>query len=141
MICPPGQVRNSMTKSCRDKKPRGRRITRKSQAKLLVKNLHINYTMVHYTSGKMPIQRAVAGKSHDIAGFIMNKKYYFCPDYKGETLIQSEENIFTDVLKTSKRIGQWIVFFGPPNHLPKNYKPAGWDVYVSEKKLVAIAEM
>ena len=111
MICPPGQVRNSMTKSCRDKKPRGRRITRKSQAKLLVKNLHINYTMTRYTNQKKPIQHAVAGQAHDIAGFIMNKKYYFCPDYKGETLIQSEENIFTDVLKTSKRIGLPINYF------------------------------
>lgn len=135
--CPPGQVRNSFTKSCRDKKPRGRHATRKSQAKLLVKNLHINYTMVRHASQK-PVQSTVAGKSHDIAGFIMNKKYYFCPDYKGETLIQSDENIFTDVLKTSNKIGQWIVFFGPPNHLPKNYKPDGWDVYASEKKLVAI---
>jgi len=137
-VCPPGQVRNSFTKSCRQKKPKGRRATRKSQAKLLVKNLHINYTMVRHTL-KKPIQHAVAGKSHDIAGFIKNKKYYYCPDYKGETLIESDENIFTDVLKTSNKIGQWIVFFGPPNYLPKNYKPDGWDVYASEKKLVAIS--
>ena len=130
----PGQLRNPMTKSIREKKAKK---TRKSKAKLLVKNLHINYTMVRHTL-KKPIQNTVAGKSHDIAGFIMNKKYYYCPDYKGETLIESDENIFTDVLKTSNKIGQWIVFFGAPNHLPKNYIPTGWDVYASDKKLVAI---
>ena len=142
LVCPPGQVRNSYTKSCREKKNKrrsSRQKTRKSGAKLLVKNLRINYTMVRFEENK-PIEEALAGKSHDIAGFIKNKKYYFCPEYKGETLIQSEERIFTDVLKTSKKLGQWIVFFGSPHNLPKSNQPSGWDVYLSEKKLVAISE-
>ena len=145
--CPPGQVRNSFTKTCREKKLQGRhrksrsshRQTRKSGAKLLVKNLRINYTMVRFEENK-PIEDAVSGKSHDIAGFIKNKNYYYCPEYKGEQLIQSDEKLFTDVLKTSKKLGQWIVFFGPPHNLPKNQQPSGWDVYLSEKKLVAISE-